>query len=218
MEVTMGKHILSNGEELTISELSGKMKGINALSTSVMLNPFCFDMYCKEGMICQSCYARSGEYQYEGARNGWLTNYRLLSESLLKAKDIPHINASIFRFQSHGELINRTHYKNLIRIAEANPDTMFGFWTKNLKVIRKGGLIKRDNIVYVFSSFKKNVLNPVVPEGFDKVFTVFNRPFLAKHPEVDINCTQQCNTCRLCYSKNDVIFVNEKIKYSGDPE
>jgi len=214
----MAKHTLSNGYELTISELSDKMEGVNAISTSVMLNPFCQKMHFTDGTICQSCYARDSEYRYEGARLGWQMNYIILSERLLKSKDIPRINSAIFRFQSHGELINRTHYKNLVRIADANPETMFGFWTKNLKVIKQGGLIKRDNIIYVFSSFKKNVLNPVVPKGFDKVFTVFNRPFLRKHPEVDINCTGKCNECRLCYSRNDVVFVNEKIKYSGDPE
>ena len=212
------KHFLPTGKVLTVSELGGKMTGVNAISTSVLLNPFCQKMRETDGMICQSCYARTGENMYEGARNGWQANYHLLSSRLLKVKEIPHINASVFRFQSHGELINRTHYKNLIKIADANPQTMFGFWTKNLAVIKRGGLIKRDNIVYVFSSFKKNVLNPVVPKGFDKVFTVFNRPFLAKHPEVNINCSSKCNECRLCYSKNDVVFVNEKIKYSGDPE
>lgn len=193
------------------NQMEGKMKGMNSLNTSAECNPFCQKMRETQGMICRSCYSKSTERRYKNARAAFENNYNVLSTHLLTDKEVPRVNSVIFRFQAHGDLANRTHYKNLVKIAETNPDTTFALWTKRLSVVRQGGIIKRDNIIYVYSTPKLDEASPKLPEGFDKVFSVYSRQY-AKDKNVQINCAKLCFTCQLCYAKNDTHIVNELIK------
>lgn len=208
---------LLNGQTFGITnEMSGKMEGMYSLNTSANINPFCLKMRECAGVICKSCYTKGKEKMHTACHTAWVNNYHVLSENVLKDRELPIINQQVFRFDAHGELVNRIHYKNLIKIAEANPRTMFALWTKHLAVINAGGLIRLDNLINVFSVYNLNETKPKRPKGFDKVFAVYSRPFIREHADIKINCAKSCNDCRLCYEKNDVPRVNELIKYSGD--
>ena len=45
-----------------------------------------------------------------------------------------------------------------------------------------------------------------------KVFTVYNLEFV-EEAKIDINCgAKSCISCLQCYSKNDIIYINEMLK------
>jgi hypothetical protein len=94
-----------------------------------------------------------------------------------------------------------------LAIAEANPATTFAMWTKRLDIVKP---VRMDNFIYVYSSPQKNVVAPL-PKGFDKVFTVFSKPFIRENG-VGINCQQSCAACLLCYTRNDIVYVNEALR------
>lgn len=209
------RHYLSTGDYLVITDqMDGKMEGMWSLNTSPSVNPFCFNMRKVKNGICKSCYSKISEARFAKARDAWINNYHVLSNARLKDRDLPIFKRSILRLQAHGDLANRTHYKNLIAIVDASPQTTFALWTKNLGVIKQGGLIKRDNLIHVYSTPLLNFLEPRVPEGFDRVFTVYSRPFVASN-KVKINCALHCNSCRLCYQHGEPVFINELIKSNG---
>jgi hypothetical protein len=84
-----------------------------------------------------------------------------------------------------------------------------------MAVINKGGVLVRDNFIHIHSTPHMNVLVPTKPKGFDKVFSVYTRPFVKEHG-VKINCgAKNCLTCQLCYTHNDTEYVNELIKSNG---
>jgi hypothetical protein len=208
----MSKVYLLDGRFYGITDrMSGKMKGMYSLNTSPSCNPFCQAMRSVPGSICEHCYSKGSEARWKNSKGAWTNNYYVLSEHVLKDSEIPQLNHQIFRFQAHGDLANRTHYRNLVAIAEANPKVMFALWTKNLRVINQGGVVVRDNLTHVYSTPRLNVEAPVLPKKFDKVFSVYNRKN-AEAMGISINCQTECISCRLCYAKNDVAIVNEHIK------
>jgi hypothetical protein len=210
------RHYLSTGKYLVITdEMSGKMKGMWSLNTSPSINPFCLKMRACENAICKSCYSKISEARFKNSKQAWINNYHVLSSSILRTKDIPIFKQDIFRLQAHGDLVNRTHYKNLIKIVEANPQTTFVLWTKNLPVIYKDGIIKLPNLIYVYSTPQLNDMYPILPYGFDRVFSVYTRAFV-KENKVRINCALHCDSCRKCYSRTSgATHINELIKSNG---
>lgn len=210
----MRKVKLHDGEHYGVTDvMGGKMKGMWSLNTSPTANAFCLKMRENPNLICSHCYSHISEARWKNCRAAWTNNFQILTSRVLQDNELAKITkVDLFRFQAHGDLGSREHYVNLVRIADANPTVRFALWTKNLAVINDGGIIIRDNLVHVYSTPKLNELNPYLPKGFDKVFTVYSRPFLREHPEVAINCAQSCMECQLCYEKNDVSIINERIK------
>jgi hypothetical protein len=206
---------LNNGNYFKISgEMSGKMKCIRSLNTSHILNPFCQENRSNKDSICSHCYSYTSEKRYKLSTELWKLNYKVLSENVLTDNEIPVLKQDIlFRFNAHGDLINRVHYNNLIKIAKKNPGVKFALWTKNLKVIYKNnGIIKLDNLQYVYSDmYLNNLGSPIIPDGFDKLFRVYTIKTIRKH-EIKINCINTCFKCRICYTQNDIRIVNEQIK------
>jgi hypothetical protein len=185
----------------------GKMVGIPSINTSTTDNTFCQAMQ-KTDSICKSCYAQ----RYEKLRPSMVNAFRrnkFLSERPLQPEELPAINAQIARFASYGELINMMHFINLLRIALANPRTIFTLWTKRYRIVQRvlNVLGKPDNLILIYSSPVVGVPSKL-PKGFDKVFTAFARG----SDMTDINCHGACNDCRLCYSHNNTTFINEIIK------
>jgi hypothetical protein len=190
-----------------ITQGSGKLAGIISINTPTTTNPFCQAMQ-KTDSVCKSCYAQ----RYEKLRPNIVEAFKrnlFLSERELLPKEIPAINEQIARFASYGELINMMHFINLLRIALANPRTIFTLWTKRPKIVQivLKLLGKPDNLILIYSSPVVGEVS-ALPKGFDKVFTAFARG----SDMTDINCHGSCNTCRLCYSHNDTTFINEIIK------
>lgn len=188
-----------------ITQGEGKMLGISSINTPTSTNPFCKSMQ-KTDSVCKSCYAQRGESHRTHLVDAFSRNLFLTQRSL-EIGEIPTINANIFRFHSYGELHNMQHFINYLYIAAGNPHTIFTLWTKRKGIVQRvlKSRTKPDNMILIYSS-------PVVdkqatlPKGFDKVFTVYSKD---NAQDTTINCHGSCNTCRLCYSHNDTININE---------
>ena len=128
-------------------------------------------------------------------------------------------NDNIFRLQSHGDLINELHLKNLMAIVKANKWTTFALWTKRKNVIKEyfDKHTKPDNLILVYSN---PLINKVIeakdkPTYFDKVFNNVDKDTLKDRQ----NCTgQQCFSCRRCYQKNNDNTIIEAVKTNGRPK
>ena len=190
-----------------ITQGSGKLANIISINTPTTTNPFCQSMQ-KTDSVCKSCYAQ----RYEKIRPNIVTAFErnlFLSERELLPLEIPTISDDIARFASYGELINMMHFINLLRIALANPRTVFTLWTKRYRIVQRvlKHMDKPDNLILIYSSPVVGKVS-ALPKHFNKVFTAF-----AKDTDTtDINCHGSCNTCRLCYSHNDTVNINEIIK------
>lgn len=191
--------------DLTIHS-RGKMVNMVSLNTSTLNNTFCQSMRQRTGLICSKCYAARLEAFRHAAKDKFSNNADILSSAPISDQDIPIINRLCVRFHSFGELINRLHYRNLVKIAEKNPEVMFSLWTKRPNLVDTK--IKPDNMILIYSSPMLNTAGKR-PAGFNKVFTVYDRDHAG---EVDINCSEVCFNCRLCYSHNGVINVNERLR------
>lgn len=209
---------LNNGKLFKISgKMTGKMDGIRSLNTSHILNDNCQSNKEIENAICKHCYSNSTEKKYKQARIIYANNYNILSKYRLSKNEVPKLKDEIFRFNAHGDLINRTHYLNLMKIVKYNPKTKFALWTKNLDVVYSGtGIILYDNLIYVYSDLYINNLNtPIVPDGFDKIFRVYNiKTIRDNNLSSQINCSKSCFKCQLCYTKNNITVINEQLKSS----
>ena len=195
---------------IKISTLSGKMAKVRAISTYAGDNPSCLALMKCPDNVCNHCYAykqvTSGLYPEQRPcleRNG-----KALAGKLLNI--VPNISNlkynEVFRFESHGDVINVINARNYIRIAKANPSVKFAAFTKRPLIwkaaIEKEG--KPDNLNLVYSSPKLNTPVTNIREQFpffDVVFTVYEKG-------VDIGdnfpCScgpESCNKCRFCYTK-----------------
>jgi hypothetical protein len=205
---------LANGQQYGITlAMTGKMKGMWSLNTSPTINPFCLKQREDKTSICAVCYSDKSEKRWKNTRGAWARNGKTLATNDLQGKEIPFFKTrEIFRFQAHGDLINVTHYLNLMKIAAKNPHVTFCLWTKNLEVVEKAGLQKRENVIYIYSTPKLNEAEPFVPFGFDHAFSVYTKPYIEENG-IDINCgAKHCDTCRLCYTHNGIRFINEIVK------
>ena len=197
--------------KVKISTMTGKLRGLSAINSSPLDNPFCQSMAKDPENICSKCYSCSMlRGLRKNCRPAWRNTGEQLSTAPLPDNDIPIIKTDLCRFSAHGDLFNKTHADNFFKIARANPKTTFALWTKRPELVAVDSC--PDNVILVYSSPKINS-NSTLPRGFDKVFTVWNAEGIELN-DVDINCgAKSCLTCQLCYSKtNGVVFVNEKIK------
>ena len=211
-------------QEVHISKLNGKLEGFQAISVNTITNKFCQDMHNtkRDDVICRKCYSFA---TLESKRFGNNLEKALQRNSDLLSKPldedcIPFINAAYFRFDAHGELINRTHFENLILIAQYNPKCNFALWTKRRDIVN---LVKRDmeqdnrpfpdNLILVWS-------NPVVddvhfepPKGFDYVFNNVTHDTNSVNDTCYKPCTgQKCRDCLNCYDFGNNPCVIEKVK------
>lgn len=198
--------------KLHITIGSGKMEFIPSINTSTLKNKFCDSMRLSsdKSLICTNCYAATYEKMRPFLVEALERNNDLFERILLDS-ELPRLNYAIARFDSFGEVHNEVHVLNYFNIARKNPETVFGFWTKRKDLIKKvlKMVSKPSNVILIHSSAKKNKVDRL-PAGYDKVFTAHKKSDLK--PSVAINCSKSCNDCRLCYSHNDVVFINEIMK------
>lgn len=195
---------------LHITVGGGKMEGIRSLNTNPLENEFCKSMRKTES-ICSKCYsAWFLEHVYKHTCvKPWSENGELLSTKTLKEIGTPWVYDDIFRFHSHGELINELHAKNFTEIAKKNRNTLFVLWTKRPNLLP-------EKLPKNFRVIKSNsqIDNPIneVPLGFHGVFNVFTKEYANKN-QIDINCEGKCRECMRCYDgKNSAGVINEIIK------
>lgn len=191
-----------------ITKHSGKMTGIDSISTPSADNEHCNKMKQCAGSICAVCYSTNYEAFRPSMVKALHKNTITLGGSVLPMADLPYINANIFRFSSFGDLLNVNHAVNLLNIAHKNPHVFFGFWTKRANLVqaavRKVG--KPDNVALIYSSLMINK-KANLPKYFDKTFTIYDGDY------DKINCeAKSCFNCMLCYSKNNVTEIAESIR------
>ena len=198
--------------------MSGKLSGLEAINSDPLSNRFCVAQRQKQkkGCVCNYCYScRMRRTHRKNCRPGWRKNGLILSLMDLTQEQIPVTSTALVRIHAHGELLNEKHAANLIKIAEANPQSIFGFWTKRANIIQK--LVKElqvpDNLVFVYSNEDLDDIMEEPPEAFHKVFNVVTQ---GDHP--DINCgAQKCLTCRKCYSRKGPDCIVEHLVGSEVP-
>lgn len=217
-------------QQIVVSELTGKLEGFYAVSTSVLMNPICQSRAKCDGCICKDCYAAAGAARYATTLAQSLeTNYIILNnflftEDALATIAIPSTNGKA-RIESHGDAATEICAINYVRMIRAHKHLTFAVWTKNLnlykRVFETEG--KPDNMIFIASS---PIVNEVmeIPEDMrqyvDHIFTVYD-PEYAKEHGIVINCgtwdtgslDHRCKLCMRCYDKcNKDFYINELKK------
>ena len=194
--------------------MSGKMAGVNCLSTSNLVNPYCIARKKNPEMICSKRYADSTCKRYHALQENMLKNTVILTTKLFEVEELPNVNADIFRFEAFGDLINATQCRNYFRLCKANPETRFALWTKNPGIVAQAirqGESKPANLVILLSSA---IIGERADAGkfpfIDKTFTVYRKNEMP--PEM-INCGARCcATCQRCYHKETESDIREYLK------
>lgn len=213
---------------LNVSELTGKLEGFFAMSTSVLMNPICQSRACKEGCICKDCYAANGASRYTALCQVLETNYLILnnfilSEEVLASIAMPSTNGC-GRVEAHGDVATEICAINHTRFVRSHKHLTFGVWTKNLSLYRRvfEAEGKPDNMIFIASSPMVNEVMEI-PEDMkkyvDHVFTVYD-PEYAKEHNITINCgtwdgndlDHRCKRCMRCYTKGTEYYINELKK------
>lgn len=116
---------------------TGKMTGIDSLSTSVLLNPICQKRAQDKTSVCSKCYAGRMAKMYKGLEKVLAGNTEVLTEKVIPVEEWPLLNARIFRLEAFGDLQNVTQVRNYFNFARRNPETTFALWTKNPAIIAR---------------------------------------------------------------------------------
>lgn len=195
---------------------SGKMGGMQSLSTSALVNPYCIERCKNNDTICAHCYARRQLNARPSQNSRYVKNAHILTSTVFDVA--PIINALYFRFEAFGDLINETQFVNYVNIATANPRVTFALWTKNAFIIDnavKAGAVIPSNMILIYSNAFIDKWHGV-PFGFDKVFNVWTSEKMvndASFGDCGINCgAHNCTECLRCYDKNDDMIINELLK------
>lgn len=110
---------------------TGKMSGMQSLSTACIVNTRCQKYANMPGTICQKCYAQTMFKRYsDNFSNAFIHNYNVLTTEIIPAEWLPKTNCLYFRFEAFGDLQNDIQFINYLNIANANPQTLFAIWTK----------------------------------------------------------------------------------------
>ena len=204
----------TTGLHITVNH-SGKMDGMQSLSTSPYKNMQCERNAKIAGSICEKCFSRKQMKRWSPMEKPLIKNFEILTSKILPVDELPIINALYFRFEAFGDLANEIQAANYLNIAKHNPGVRFAWWTKNARFIKKAlenGFEKPDNLVIVYSSLYLNKAEDVAKMKrlypfIDKIFTVYDKKSSCG---VAINCGErQCLKCRLCYEKNGIDIINE---------
>lgn len=213
-ECTLRNSKRISGLHFTVNH-SGKMEGMASISTSVTTNERCKKNAQIKGSICEKCFAAKQMRVFPSMEKPMVENQRILTNEILPPEKLPTINNLYFRFEAFGDLNNAVQVKNYFNICYKNPRVKFALWTKNPDYIAEAiadGYAKPENLNIVLSSLFVNVERKNPFPFVDKVFTVYDSDFIEEN-NVDINCgAKNCFACGLCYEKNGVSVINEKLK------
>lgn len=195
---------------------TGKMEGINSLSTSVLLNPICQKRAQDKESICSKCFAEKIANARKELRGCLAKNTEVLTSQVIPVKEWPILNQAIFRLESFGDLNNTTQFRNYMNFARRNPRTTFALWTKNAHIVDTvfaEGEKKPRNMIIILSSPHLNVPRAPRYDWVDKVFTVYDKAY-AESRDIEINCgARDCLGCQRCYRKTrKVEYISELLK------
>ena len=212
--ITLHNSRKHNGLHFTTKH-SGKMSGMVSISTSVTTNERCKKNASIEGSICEKCFASKQMRVFPTMEKPMVENQRILTSSVLPMELLPTINNLYFRFEAFGDLNNDIQVMNYFNLCYKNPKVKFALWTKNPDFIESAinqGYKKPENLNIVLSSLFINQERKSKYDFVDKIFTVYDPKYIEEN-EVSINCgSRNCFECGLCYEKNNVTIINEKLK------
>jgi hypothetical protein len=196
---------------------------MQSLSTSPLVNKQC-QKNCKiKGAVCEKCFSITMMKRYHALVKKLERNHAILTTEVIPVEYLPMINCKYFRFEAFGDLENEIQFINYLNICYKNPDVNFAIWTKNPhimnEVFNEMKYKKPNNLNIIVSSlFLNNVWKidhlPYAKKYWfiDKIFTVYDSKFINEN-NIEINCgSKKCLDCLLCYTKNDIKFINEKLK------
>lgn len=194
---------------------TGKMDGMASISTSVTTNERCAKNAAIPGSICEKCFAAKQMKVFPTMEKPMVENQRILTSSILPPELLPRINNLYFRFEAFGDLNNDIQVINYFNICKKNPGVKFALWTKNPDYIAAAiaaGHAKPENLNIVLSSLFINQERRNPYDFVDKIFTVYEPEYIQENA-VEINCgARNCFSCGLCYEKNNVVQIREKLK------
>ena len=212
--ITLANSRKHNGLHFTVNH-SGKMSGMVSISTSVTTNARCEKNAQIKGSICEKCFAAKQMKVFPSMEKPMVENQRILTTSVLPMELLPTINNLYFRFEAFGDLNNDIQVINYFNLCYKNPKVKFALWTKNPDYIEsaiKQGYKKPDNLNIVLSSLFINQERKSKYDFVDKIFTVYDPQYIEEN-KTPINCgARNCFDCGLCYEKNNVKLINEKLK------
>lgn len=212
--ITLHNSRKHNGLHFTTKH-SGKMSGMVSISTSVTTNERCKKNASIKGSICEKCFASKQMKVFPSMEKPMVENQRILTSSVLPMELLPTINNLYFRFEAFGDLNNDIQVMNYFNLCYKNPKVKFALWTKNPDYIESAinqGYKKPENLNIVLSSLFINQERKSKYDFVDKIFTVYDPQHIDEN-NVEINCgSRNCFDCGLCYEKNNVKIINEKLK------
>ena len=188
-----------------------KMDGLNSINSNTLNNRFCKKQHDCKNTVCYYCYAIYGLHTFRiNCIDVFNINDDIFTHRILHDREIPFLNYGIIRYNSYGEIINDYHFINYCTIAKNNNHCTFTLFTKREDIIKRNYKYIPDNMILIYSS---PVLNKQarLPKFFNKVFTVYTDDYYKLH-NIDINCIGQCKDCKVCYSKNDTIYIHEIVR------
>ena len=195
---------------------TGKMKGMNSLSTSPLENPICMERSKDVRSICHECYSIAMQAIFSPLAELLKKNTEILTTTIIPVEYWPMVNTLFFRLESFGDVQNTIQVNNYCNFAERNPHCNFAVWTKNIAFYdmvfktRK----KPENLIIIFSSHYLNTEAVIDRFPFvDKVFTVYTAEHAIEN-KIKITCGgRKCIECLRCYTKTDKVeYVNELLK------
>ena len=194
---------------VSVSKMTGKLDGIQAINTNTVTNPFCIKESSKPDAdkICGKCYSMSMLSSY---RKSCQPSFQRNSDVLASDAEfiLPRTTGAFVRFHGHGELINEQHFRNFCAIASDNKHSTFALWTKRVGIVRKNLHHVPDNMLLVYSNPKIDNVMSSPPRGFDRVFNNVSQEF-----DGEVNCTgQKCMDCLLCYKRDTTQVIVEHVK------
>ena len=222
---------------MMVTKHNDKMEDMVSWSTSVLLNPFCQARIQKaideiknnplstKTMICVKCFAEKQLKRFTNQNAKQMFCHIALTYKVYPVSVIPYINVQVCRLESFGDLVNVTQAINYLNIVRKNHYVnMFSLWTKNPNILaqafKETGYEKPSNMNVIHSSLYINVCDDTTWKKYtvkgvrmiDKVFTVYTKEYAELH-NIAINCgANHCFTCRLCYKKDTVQYINELLK------
>ena len=195
--------------------MTGKMLGIPAISTSVLCNRNCQERRKIKGSICEKCFAVNVASRYSGLERHLEENTDSLTSRVLEKSELPIFgNVRIVRFEAFGDLNNDIQLINYANIAKANPGVTFALWTKNFWIVKSvfDRVRKPKNLIIIQSAYMIDKPMKKANEYIDKVFTVYSKAYI-KENGIEINCgARSCAACMRCYSKRTADEVREQLK------
>lgn len=221
MEKVYKSKFAVNPSRVYVSDnMTAKMAGVPAISTSVALNPICQARAKDPNSICAHCFAIATVARYTKLGEHLAENTEVLTAEVLPLEELPKFGFTVgmVRLEAFGDLNNTTQVVNYFNIARVNPHVHFALWTKNphlVAAVIEVGAEKPANLNIIYSSPKLNTpaLDIFARYPFiDKVFTVYDKATIARD-NIAINCgARSCAGCGLCYFDKLVKVVNEQLK------